>query len=276
MATLRPMPASDARPTDRFSNRVENYVRYRPTYPTAVLDILKQEIGLSPTWRIADIGSGTGISSELFLRNGNVVYGVEPNRPMREAAERLLDRYPKFTSFDGAAEATTLPSRSVDCIVAAQAFHWFDAPTAREECVRVLRPGGWSVLIWNTRRVDTTPFLRGYEALLLEYGTDYQRVRHDRIDKARLSDFFGASGGIDRFVDNRQRLTLDGLRGRLLSSSYVPAPGEPRHEAMIEALERLFRDQQHDGEVSLDYNTQVFMGQFMCDSTYRARLAAMR
>jgi len=254
------MLVSESRPTERFSSRVEDYIRYRPHYPAAVLDILKHDIGLTPAWVIADIGSGTGISAELFLRNGNVVYGVEPNRPMREAAERLLAAYPNFRSVAGAAEATTLPSQSVDCVVAAQAFHWFDAARAREESIRILRPGGWAALLWNARRIDTTPFLRDYEKLLLDYGTDYQQVRHDRIDEAKLAAFFAPGGFVARSDYHQQPLTRDALRGRLLSSSYVPAAGEPGHDAMLEALDRLFAGRQSNGEVCMEYDAHIFLG----------------
>lgn len=164
-------------PTDRFSDRVENYVRYRPSYPAAVLDVLREEIGLTPDWSIADVGSGTGISAALLLDNGNEVFAVEPNGPMRAAAEKLLAPYPKFHAVDGTAEATTLDARSVDAVVAAQAFHWFDPAAFGGECRRILKPNGWAVLLWNARRLDATPFLRGYEELLQKYGTDYARER---------------------------------------------------------------------------------------------------
>ena len=144
----------------RFSDRVADYVRTRPGYPTAVLDILGTETGLNPATVVADVGAGTGLSAELFLRNGNTVFGVEPNREMREAAESLLAGYANFHSVAGSAESTTLPDASVDLIVAGQAFHWFDVPRARAEFRRILRPDGVVVLMWNTRRLDTTPFLR--------------------------------------------------------------------------------------------------------------------
>ena len=151
-------------PTARFSNRVDDYVRYRPSYPAGVLEILRAEVGLTPASIIADVGSGTGISAELFLRNGNTVYAVEPNDAMRHAAERLLGGYHAFHSVNGRAEATTLPDASIDLSLAAQAFHWFDVPKARAEWQRILRPDGWAVLVWNTRRTDTSPFLRAFVA----------------------------------------------------------------------------------------------------------------
>jgi SAM-dependent methyltransferase len=242
--------------TNRFSNRVENYVRYRPGYPPEVLEILKREIGLAPTWKIADLGSGTGISAELFLRNGNTVYGVEPNAPMREAAERLLAGYPNFHSIAGAAEATGLPDRSVDAVVAAQAFHWFDAAKARQESMRILNPGGLAMLLWNTRRLYTTPLLIAYERLLQDFGTDYANVRHDNIDQAKLTTYFGGPFTTITVV-NEQRLTLDGLRGRILSSSYIPAAGQPGHDGVLQATERMFDEHAQNGEVVLEYDVEI-------------------
>jgi hypothetical protein len=164
-------------PTKRFSDRVANYIRYRPGYPQALLGFLRERCAWAPAAMIADLGSGTGISSEYFLRHGNTVYGVEPNDSMRDAAEDLLARFDRFHSVSGSAEATTLPDGSVDLVVAAQAFHWFDVDATRREVRRILRPDGHAAIIWNERRVDTTPFLRAYEALLLRHGTDYEKVR---------------------------------------------------------------------------------------------------
>jgi SAM-dependent methyltransferase len=248
-------------PTERFSNRVENYVSYRPTYPTAVLDILHSEIGLTPEWSIADVGSGTGISAELFLKNGNEVFAVEPNAPMRAAAERLLASYPKFHSIDGTAEATTLRDHSVDAVVAAQAFHWFDPVKTGVECRRILKADRWAVLLWNARRLDSTPFLRDYEALVKRYGTDYAQVRHENVDESRLDLFFGPGQWRKQSVENFQRLTLDGIRGRLKSSSYVPADGDPAQAAMLSELDDLFDHEQTEGHVVIEYDTEIYFGQ---------------
>ncbi len=247
-------------PTRRFSDRVENYVRYRPHYPDGVLDVLRTETGLTPTAVVADVGSGTGISAKLFLRNGNLVLGVEPNREMREAAERLLSDYPHYTSVAGTAEATTLPDRSVDYAVAAQAFHWFDHDRARHEFARILHPGGWAVLMWNTRRTDSTPFLRAYESLLLRYGTDYGKVRHENVGPDVLGRFFAPAGYERRVLPNEQLFDLTGLTGRLLSSSYAPAAGHPDHEPMLRDLRRLFDEFQQDGRVRFEYDTELYFG----------------
>jgi SAM-dependent methyltransferase len=246
--------------TERFSNRVENYVRYRPNYPPAVLEILRNEIGLAPTWAIADVGSGTGISAELLLKYGNEVFAVEPNGPMRAAAERLLASYPKFHSVNGTAESTTLPDRSVDAVVAAQAFHWFDPQKFGSECRRILQPNGWAILLWNARRLDATPFLRDYEALLKKYGTDYAQVRHENVDPSRLDLFYGPGKWRKRNGDNEQRLTLDGLRGRALSSSYVPADGDPAQAMMLTELDALFAKYEREGHVVIEYDTEIYFG----------------
>ncbi len=245
--------------TTRFSGRVESYVRYRPGYPEGVLPILRDAAGLAPGSVIADVGSGTGISAELFLRAGHTVIGVEPNAEMRAAAEELLRGWPRFRSVAGSAEATTLADASVDHVVAGQAFHWFDAERARAELARILRPGGRVVLLWNTRHLHTTPFLRAYEALLQQFGTDYGQVRHDAIAPAVLADFF-AGPYERRTLPNEQRFGLEGLRGRLLSTSYAPPAGDPRHLPMLSELERIFAEHARGGQVRVEYDTEIYIG----------------
>jgi SAM-dependent methyltransferase len=246
--------------TVRFSNRVENYRRYRPGYPAAVLGVLRDEIGLAPTWRIADVGSGTGISAELLLKNGNEVFAVEPNGPMRTAAERLLEQYAAFHSIDGTAEATTLPEASVEAVVAAQAFHWFDPRAFGEECRRMLVPDGWAVLLWNARRLASTPFLRDYESLIKKYGSDYSEVRHENVDAKRLELFFGNDRWQKRLVDNEQRLTRDGLHGRTLSSSYIPGDDDPAQAELLSELDELFAREQREGCVVIQYDVEIYFG----------------
>ena len=259
------MTARRPDPTRRFSDRVDHYVRWRPRYPDAVIDVLAGSLGLRPSWIVADIGSGPGLSTELFLRNGNVVFAVEPNAAMRSAAETRLGEAEGFRSVVGKAEATSLPAHSVDLVVAAQAFHWFDAAEARREFLRILRPGGGVALMWNSRRLDTTPFLRAYEELLQEYGTDYREVGHRNVAESRFVTLFGAMP--ERHVlPNGQRLDLEGLAGRLLSSSYAPAPGHPRHAPMMEALRRLFAEHEEDGVVWMDYDTEIFVGRLDRDT----------
>lgn len=254
------MPAPDS--TARFGNRVADYVATRPGYPPAVLNWLRIEAGLTHAldFAIADIGSGTGLSSLPFLENGNLVFGVEPNREMRLAAEDLLAGWPNFCSVAGTAEATTLPDASVDLVVAGQAFHWFDPPRARAEFLRILRPGGFVALMWNTRRIDSSQFLRGYEDLLLRFGTDYREVVHTNVDHAKLAAFFGPGGFRAFRLDNEQLFDREGLRGRTRSSSFTPPPGHPDFAPMMAELDRLFDQFNESGRVRFVYDTELYVG----------------
>jgi SAM-dependent methyltransferase len=245
--------------TTRFSDRVRNYVSYRPSYPIEVLEVLRNETGLKCEHVIADIGSGTGISSKLFLNGGHSVFAVEPNPEMREAAETLLSNNPHFFSINGTAEATTLPLSSIDYVVAAQAFHWFNPEAVAREWIRVLKPGGWIVLLWNTRHTDTTPFLRAYESLLHRYSTDYAAVNHENVSDDAIRLVLG-EGYKRRVVPNQQVFDFEGLRGRLLSSSYAPNVGHPNYLPMLENLKRIFDENQVNGCVEFDYNTEIYFG----------------
>lgn len=247
-------------PTKRFSSRVADYVRYRPSYPGEVIELLKKECALTSDSVVADIGSGTGLLAVLFLKNGNKVIGVEPNRKMREAGERVLAEYTRFVSVDGTAEATGLTERSVDFVTAGQAFHWFDRDKARAEFSRILKPGGWVVLVWNSRQTDTTPFLKAYEGLLLRYGTDYQAIRHDNLDERVIGRFFEPGGFKKVTSQNKQVFDFEGLKGRLLSSSYTPQPGHPDYEPMLADLRAIFEEYQTEGKVAFEYVTEVYYG----------------
>jgi SAM-dependent methyltransferase len=250
-----------ADPTRRFSSRVENYTKYRPAYPAAVVSLLTEECGLTPDALLADIGSGTGLLAELFLKHGNQVFAVEPNREMREAGERLLGHYVNFTSIDGSAEATTLGDRSVDFITAGQAFHWFDRARARAELARILRPRGWVVLVWNERRIGSTPFLEAYERLLRSYSAEYETLNHRQIDQGVISSFFKPGSFRLRSYENRQIFDFDGLRGRLLSSSYTPEASHPSYQPMLDELREIFEAHQSGGAISFEYDTNVYYGQ---------------
>jgi ubiquinone/menaquinone biosynthesis C-methylase UbiE len=258
------MAEQELNPTARFSNRVAYYVKYRPSYPRAVLAVLAAEINLSLNDVIADLGSGTGISAQLFLEHGNTVYGVEPNREMRAAAEEFLQTYPNFYSIDGSAEATTLPAQSIDVVIAAQAFHWFNVETARAEAKRILKTGGWGVLLWNDRLTAATPFLRAFEDLLLRYSTDYTQVNHRNakdVDRQAISRFFGHDGWRLQKLPNQQSFDYEGLLGRLLSSSYAPLADHPNYEPMLGRLQEIFAEHQQEGLVRFEYETQIFYGQ---------------
>jgi len=247
--------------TERFSSRVENYIKYRPSYPPEVFACLKHECGLSKATPVADIGSGTGIFSQLLAEHAGRVYGVEPNREMREAAERLLADLPTFTSVNGTSEQTQLPANSVDLITAAQAFHWFDRVAARREFARILKPGGWVALIWNDRRVDTTPFLTDYERVLRTYATDYAQVNHREISPEMIAEFYAPGRFKLAQFYNVQHFDYAGLEGRLNSSSYAPEASDARHAPMLQELRGIFDRYQHNGRVAFEYDTQVYYGQ---------------
>lgn len=246
---------------ERFSNRVENYVKYRPGYPPQVLDLFRDEMNLQNDSVVADIGAGTGISSVIFLENGNPVVGIEPNRAMREAATEFLKDYPNFRIIDGTAEKTNLPDDSVDFVVAAQAFHWFDVTKTLREFTRILRDKGFVALIWNERQLDTTDFLREYEKLLIEFGNDYEAVRHDHLDEKIFADFFQREFRRKTY-ENVQTVDLAGLKGRIHSSSYMPSEGDESFAPMNREIERIFAKYAENGKIQILYSTNIFYAQF--------------
>jgi SAM-dependent methyltransferase len=246
-------------PTQRFSDRVAHYVKYRPGYPTAVLLCLRDEWGLTRTAVVADIGAGTGLLTRLFLDNGNPVYGVEPNAEMRAAGEAFLAEYPHFTSINGTAEATTLPDHSVDFIVAGQAAHWFDPVPTRAEWLRICKPGGKIALVWNTRHVDGSAFMQAYERILVTFARDdtgrpRREGGHERGPEHILGNDYAY-----RTFDNAQQFDYAGLEGRTLSSSMMPLAGHPQYEPMLAALHDLFTRYEEDGRVAVLYTTELYI-----------------
>jgi len=243
--------------TERFSDKVAEYIRYRPGYPPALLEFMQSELGLLPAHVIADIGAGTGKLSELFLHNGNSVYAVEPNAPMRQAARNLLGDNPNFIPLNGTAERTGLSNNSVDFVVAGQAFHWFDQTAFREECRSMLRPQGRILLIWNDRDDERSAFLRDYEAFLQQYSTDYHEVDLRKIDEEDFDRFFGPENYETRRFENYQIFDFEGLRGRYLSCSYALPKGNEQYDEAMERLRELFDIHQKGGSVRMWYRTEV-------------------
>lgn len=248
-------------PTERFSDRVADYVRYRPDYPEALLQWLHSEMGVASDARVADIGAGTGISSKMFLDAGHEVVAVEPNAPMRAAALEWLVPNPRFFTTDGSAENTKLFDASVDLVSVAQAFHWFDQQAVKREWRRILRPGGLVAIYWNSRKLTGTPFLEGYERILNDYGLDYTSVSERYADDEHMRRWFGAGLRGIAYFPHSQRLDFASLSGRLLSSSYAPQAGHERHEPTLAALRELFDATARDGFVDFDYHTRIFAGE---------------
>jgi SAM-dependent methyltransferase len=277
----------------RFSNRVADYVCYRPGYPPALIDGLRAGCGLNAEHVIAGVGSGTGLLSKVFLEHGNRVIGVEPNEEMRSAGDEFLAGSTKFSSVNGSSESTTLADASVDFVTAGQAFHWFEPTATRKEFCRILKPSGWVVIVWNDRRVSETAFGRSYEELLVRYGTDYKRVRGAYPETQNMESFFGMSvsdegeaqkenrsedlersgagrplgklrtGLRRRELPNFQEFDFEGLAGRLRSSSYAPKEGHANYRPMMTALRDLFDASQKFGRVRMDYTTQIYFGRLL-------------
>ena len=241
--------------TERFSDRVENYTKFRPNYPDALIRFVRER--LSQPGVIADIGSGTGILSDQLLSAGYTVFGVEPNEPMRREAERRLGSRARFHSVTGTAEATTLGSGSVDAVTCAQSFHWFDRTRTRVEFGRILREPKLVLLIWNERISED--LMEEYDRILLESAPEYSRVGRREVTAANIADFF-APAPVERFdFPNAQRLGRDGFLGRVLSSSYVPNVGQPGHEAVMNKMEAFFDRHAQSGWIDFPYQTRVYL-----------------
>jgi len=253
------MPTQD--PTQRFSDRVENYLRYRPGYPAAVYDYLRAAAGLQVGAVVADLGSGTGLLSKLFLTRGHRVFAVEPNAEMRAAAEGIFASQTNFVSLEGRAEAIPLPDESVGLVTAGQAFHWFEPSAARREVQRVLIAGRQVALIWNRRNLINSKFQQAYEELLERFGADFLQVdQQHTVTDEKLSEFFAPNQMKKVVFPNEQYFDFDGLRGRLLSSSYAPLPGEPNYQPMIAAALSLFDEFERGGRIRFAYLTAVYHG----------------
>ncbi|MBE8712397.1 class I SAM-dependent methyltransferase [Sphingobacterium hungaricum] len=244
--------------TKRFSDRAEDYAKYRPHYPNEIVSWLVSAYNLSPTSTIADIGAGTGISSELFLNYGYAVTAVEPNQEMRNVAIDQLKSFEKFQAIAGTAEQTSLEDSSVDLIVSAQAFHWFDAAIVRPEFERILTPNGLVALIWNERLTETA-FEKAYEQHILDYASDYVQINHRNIGYQHIQNFFAPYACEMKVFSNQQVLDYESLRGRHLSSSYIPQVGSPGYESMIADLQKLFLEHKEGDFVKIHYATKVYV-----------------
>lgn len=247
---------------ERFSGRVQDYVRYRPIYSPAAIQFLREEFQLSLSSVIADVGSGTGILTKQLLDAGFKVHAVEPGAEMRSAAEQLLKGIPGFRSHDGSSMATGLDSGSLDLITAGQAFHWFDPEPTRKEFRRILKPGGGVALLWNERE-ERAGFNNDYEKFLSAYSIDYDQLGRGLDEfpmESRMQTLFGSVKPMFRAFANPQSLDWDGLWGRFRSTSYSPKESDPKYDPARRALRELFERHQKNGRVSIAMNSEVYFG----------------
>jgi len=243
----------------RFSQRAENYDKFRPSYPHALLQFLHAAIPITPELMIADIAAGTGIFTEQITAWGNQVYVVEPNRSMRQMAHRRLAACGQCTFLDGTAESTGLLEDSVDLFVSAQAFHWFDLVKTRAEFERVGRNSPHVAIVWNLRNTKSA-FEMGYEDFIRTYATDYLKVSQRKMDTLEVRSFFAPSSSLYRVFGHIDWLTQEQLVGRTLSYSFLPDETSPVLPEMLAALTALFQTHQRDGKVRLSYKTRLFVG----------------
>lgn len=245
--------------TQRFSNRVEAYVKFRPGYPSQLVQTLLQKSMLDAGGVVADVGSGTGIFTRLLLDQELKVFAIEPNANMRQAAESLFTDHPHFNSLDAPAERTGLEDNSIDLITAAQAFHWFNNAATRAEFGRILKPDGRLALIWNKRKVDQ-PLQQAYDAILRTYAPEYEAVNHMNLAEADIAEFFAEGRMEVLHFDNSQQLTFSGLLGRLKSSSYCPAESSPQYPSLVAELAALFDQFALNDSIDFQYDTQLYLG----------------
>ena len=257
-------PVNDT--TRRFSDRVANYVRYRPSYPSDLVNALIKDSGIGPGQLVADIGAGTGIFSGLLLEQGLQVVAVEPNDAMRAAADELLGSFKTYVSAKGQSENTGLADASVDLVTAAQAFHWFEQGPARKEFQRILKPGGRVALVWNERTLGT-PFQDDYERVLTDFTEDYATINHTNITSQEITEFFFPGKVAEKQFENFQAVDREGLLGRVESASYCPRPGTPGYPIIVAALNQLFDRHQQGGAVTLSYVTRLYLGSLEPDRT---------
>jgi ubiquinone/menaquinone biosynthesis C-methylase UbiE len=247
-------------PTERFSGRVGAYVKYRQGYPDTLVPLIENQAELTTHSVIADVGCGTGLLAEAFLRSGYAVLGVEPNREMRESAELQLRRLSGFTSVAGSAESTGLVSGSVDLVTVGRAFHWFNTERALAEFSRILKPDGWCAIVWNRRKAG--PFMSAYDSLLQTYCDDYHQMRSARNQQRKLLEHLGFCL---THLAHSEMCSLEQLRGKILSLSVTPDPQHPKFESMLQSIESLFREHEVQGQVRFEYDTLVYHKRYLSD-----------
>ena len=221
---------------------------------------MKKDLQLREGGIVADVGLGTGIMSDQLLSVGYVVYAVEPNEDMRKQAELQLGKCENFISLQGEASKIPLENASVDCIIAAQAFHWFDADAFRVECQRILRPDGIVLLVYNMRDMDN-PLTKDLASLHAQFNPAFHGFSNGLKD-SDLKNFFKGACEVKSW-NNDQVMTKNAFIERALSSSYSPRESDTNYERFLEEMEKLFLRYAQDDRVRYLHNTIVYAGKLL-------------
>ena len=247
---------------NRFSNKDENYVKYRPHYPKELIEFMQQKGLIKKGYKIGDIGAGTGKFTELLLQYGYSVIAVEPNGPMLEACKKIYGHYNDLTCLNGSSEHTKLSDISVDLITTAQAFHWFKMDETKKEWMRILKPDRYVALIWNSRikGKNASSFQKEYENLVTKFGKGYTRMQKNFQVQEKINILFEKNGYKEFHTPYSQTFDFEELKGRLLSSSYTPQPEDEIYPEMIAALKDLFDKHQIEDQIQIDYDTELSYG----------------
>jgi ubiquinone/menaquinone biosynthesis C-methylase UbiE len=247
--------------TKRYAGRVDVYRRYRARYPREVFDFVREHCGLTAASVMADVGSGTGMLAEVFLENGNRVFAIEPNAEMRDVCKELEALYSGLRCIDGMAEATTLPEHSVDIVMAGRAFHWFNQEQCRPEFLRILRPGGWVMLVNLARSTGPEPLLRDFQDLRMKYGLDYAETVAQFDMDAACRKFLARAEIRSAEFPVIQKLSYEELEGQTASFSVMPQPADAAYPAMQRALRDYFTRYHSGGTVLVPMDCTIYVGQ---------------
>lgn len=242
-------------PLTRFSDRAEDYARFRPSYPIAAIAAIVENLGHPAHLVAADLGAGTGISSRMLANLGMHVWAIEPNEAMQQAAEP----HPRVTFLTGTAEHTGLLNQSVDLVTCFQAFHWFDPAKTLPEMHRILKHTGRLAVVWNDRDRND-PFTQGYTQIVQQVSNHHPAERRMVAQQPLLnsSEFCNI-----RYLTFSHQQVLDwhGLMGRANSVSYIPKDPQSQQQ-LVTALEALYTQwADAQGQVYLAYCTQVFLSE---------------
>jgi SAM-dependent methyltransferase len=264
---LRALYEKDGGVGEIFSAKAADYIASRPDYPTSLFDVLRNTCKVSVGAFVADIGAGTGLLTKGLLQQGFRVVAIEPNASMRKICDQLLEKYKKYQSADGSAEAIPLEALSVDLITSAQAFHWFEADKAKAEFLRVLRPLGQVALIWNDRVLEDMLHVE-LDKLFTEFGGPKRAVLVAHKKRVDVSKFFGTTVPIEFSWPHEQSLNQAGLESLAFSRSYMPERNSPAGREISHRVSRIFKSHVKTGLVTVRYTTIVMIGRPSCSQTH--------